>query len=126
MNQNNGSLSQYEQEVVDMFNRINTPEFKEMSTQLIASFYEAQMLAYSKHSLTYKLGRYTGKAYKKMKRAETKAAFLIANWAVETFTFTVTIYALLVLGSSVSATLLLAFYLYTTYALFSMMINQKA
>lgn len=126
MNQNNGSLSQYEQEVVDMFNRINTPEFREMSTQLIASFYEAQLIAESKYSTSYKLGKYTGKVYKKMRRAETKAAFLIANWAVETFTFAVTLYALFILGSSISATLLLAFYMYTTYALFSMMINQKA
>lgn len=66
-----------------------------------------------------KLGKYTAKFFRFMKRKETRAAWLTAEWAVSTLAFATTIYALLLIGAPLSALLFLAVYGYGTYALFS-------
>lgn len=68
-----------------------------------------------------KLGKYTGKFCRFMKRKETRAAWLTAEWAVSTLAFSTTIYALLLIGAPLSALLFLGVYAYGTYALFSIM-----
>ena len=79
----------------------------------------------TKKTIPFLTGKFIGKTRNNLKKAETKTAFLIANWAVETFTFAVTVYALVIFGSTITGALLTAFYLYTTYALFSILLNQK-
>jgi hypothetical protein len=68
------------------------------------------------------LGKYTGRFCRFMKRRETRAAWLTAEWAASTLAFATTIYALLLIGSPLSALLFLAIYAYGSYALFSIML----
>jgi|APGre2960657373_1045057.scaffolds.fasta_scaffold24897_2 hypothetical protein len=72
--------------------------------------------------ISSKLGKYTGKFCGFMKRKETRAAWLTAEWAVSTVAFATTAYALLLIGSPLLALLFAAIYTYGSYALFSIML----
>lgn len=69
--------------------------------------------------ISSKLGKYTAKFFRFIKRKETRVAWLTAEWAVSTLAFASTIYALLLLGAPLSALVFLAVYIYGSYALFS-------
>jgi len=49
----------------------------------------------------------------------------LAHWSVETVSFALTVYVAYIIGAPVTAALFVAFYLYSTYALFSLLANQK-
>lgn len=91
------------------------------------SFYDKNYIELHEHKKTpaFYAGKFFGKARKTLRKTETKAAFLVAHWAVETFTFALAVYAMFIFGSSLTSALLVAFYVYATYALFSLLINQK-
>lgn len=71
-----------------------------------------------------KTAKYSGKFCRFFKRKETRVAWLTAEWAASTLAFATTIYALLLLGSQLSAMLLLLVYAYGSYALFSVMMSK--
>lgn len=95
--------------------------------QQFDQFYDKNYIELYEYKKTpaFLAGKFFGKARKTLKKTETKAAFLVAHWAVETFTFALAVYAMFIFGSSITAALLTAFYIYATYALFSLLVNQK-
>ena len=86
------------------------------------SIYEKMFV---KTSFTYKCGKTVGKTFKFAKTTEAKAAALLANWSLETVSLALTIYLAYMVGAHITAALFLAFYLYSTYALFAVLVNQK-
>lgn len=83
-------------------------------------------ISYFEHkSLSHKVGKYAGKTFKFFKKTETKTAFLLSAWAVETVVVLMSINFMLIAGTYITALLLAAFHLYATYALFALLTNQK-
>jgi saccharopine dehydrogenase-like NADP-dependent oxidoreductase len=117
----------------DEYNSINTfEEFKnsQFAKNIIDAYQDLarQILDTSskaKKSYSYKFGKLAGKTYNFITRKETKTSFLISAWAVETVVVAISINLMILTGSIISAMLLAAFHLYTTYALFTIIANQK-
>lgn len=76
-------------------------------------------------SFSYKFGSYTAKTVKFFKKKETKTSFLVSTWAVETVVVLMSINLMLVAGTYITASMLAAFHIYATYALVTMLTNQK-
>lgn len=105
-------------EIIDVWSVFQNPNFQQ---ELFAT-YEKMFV---KTSFTYKCGKAVGKTYKFAKSSEAKAAALLAHWSVETVSFALTVYVAYIIGAPITATLFVAFYLYSTYALFAVLANQK-
>jgi len=71
-----------------------------------------------------KTAKYSGRFCRFVKQKETRVAWLTAEWAASTLAFATTTYTLLVIGSPLSAMLLLSIYVYGSYALFSIMLSK--
>lgn len=108
----------YADNTMDVWAVFQDPKFQEE----LFSTYEKMFV---KTTFTYKCGKTLGKTVKFARTTEAKAAVLLANWSVETVTFALTVYVAYVVGAPVSAALFIAFYLYSTYALFTVLSNQK-
>jgi hypothetical protein len=105
-------------EIIDVWSIFQDSTFQKE----LFSTYEKMFI---KTSFTYKCGKAVGKTVKFGRTTEAKAAALLANWSVETVTFAITVYAAYVLGAPITAAFFVAFYLYSTYALFTVLANQK-
>lgn len=86
-----------------------------------------QILNYDppKKTFFYKTGSFTGKTLRFLKRAETKSAVLLGHWAAETVVVLGAASAFYLSGNFSAMMLLVAIAAYGTYALFSILSNQK-
>jgi len=105
-------------EIIDVWSIFQDSNFQKE----LFSTYEKMFV---KTSFTYKCGKAVGKTFNFAKSTEAKAAALLAHWSVETVSFALTVYVAYIIGAPVTAALFVAFYLYSTYALFSLLANQK-
>lgn len=78
-----------------------------------------------KKTFFYKSGRFTAKAFRFLKRTETKSAVLLGHWAAETVVVLGAASAFYMVGNFSAMMLLVALAAYGTYALFSLIANQK-
>jgi hypothetical protein len=89
-------------------------------TELIKDLYDSTFSTVQRTSdtLSSKIGRMAGKVTRFFRKKETKVAFIVSFWSLET------IVTLLILASNVSmlgALFTLAVYMYETYALFTVL-----
>jgi hypothetical protein len=78
-----------------------------------------------KKSFFYKTGNYTSKLFRFLKRSETKSSVLLGHWAAETIVVLGAATAFYVSGNYATMMLLITLAAYGTYALFSLISNQK-
>lgn len=76
---------------------------------------------YSRRTIVYKIGKYSKKTIRHLRRRDTKASILIATWVVESVAYAVTFMLLLSSGSVITAALWSALYCYVTYSFFSLL-----
>jgi hypothetical protein len=105
-------------EIIDIYSMFQDSTFQKE----LFSTYEKMFV---KTSFTYKCGKAVGKTVKFGKTTEAKAAALLATWSLETVSFALTVYLAYLVGAHITAALFVAFYLYSTYALFAVLANQK-
>lgn len=103
---------------IDVWSIFQNPKFQEE----LFTTYEKMFV---KTSFTYKCGKAVGKTVKFAKSTEAKTAALLAHWSVETVSFALTVYVAYMVGANLTAAFFLAFYIYSTYALFAVLANQK-
>jgi len=86
-----------------------------------------QILNYDlpKKTFFYKTGSFTAKTFRFLKKAETKSAVLLGHWAAETVVVLGAASAFYMSGNLSAMMLLIALAAYGTYALFSIIANQK-
>lgn len=65
------------------------------------------------------LGKYTAKTIKFLKLKETKSSWLVATWTIETYLLIILLYISILTGSTIFPLAMIAFYVYGSYSLFS-------
>lgn len=118
-NINNIHYNNIQEQLVSLLESIDRREFQKYYDAFDIELHD------TKRTVPFYVGKLAGKTRKVLKKTETKTAVLISHWAVETFAFAFIAYTMVMFGSSVTAALFVAFYIYATYALFSLLVNQK-
>jgi hypothetical protein len=88
-------------------------------------YVDSPQIDHSSKGIAYKTGRATRKVVNYFKRTDTKVMWLLSTWIVETLAFVLTVMTLIVSGALITTALFVTVYLYTSYALFSIL-SQKS